>query len=67
MKKLVDRQTAALNALREIQGAFKDSGISGKELQETGRRVRREIVGRRYKTKSEKTFGRVGEVRSERT
>lgn len=63
MKKLMDRQVAALNALCEIQDAFKRSGISEDELQKTGRRVRREIVRRRYTAKSEKTFGGVGEVK----
>jgi hypothetical protein len=63
VKKLVDRQVAGLNALCEIQDAFKRSGISEDELQKTGRRVRREIVRRRYTAKSEKTFGRVGEVK----
>ena len=37
MKKLVDRQVAALNALCEIQNAFKHSGISEDELQKTRR------------------------------
>lgn len=63
MKKLVDRQVIALNALCEIQDAFKRSGISEDELQKTGRRVRREIVRRRHTAKSEKTLGRVGEVK----
>ena len=63
MKKLVDKQVAALNARCKIQDAFKRSGISEDELQETGCRVRREIARRRYIAKSEKTFGRVGEVK----
>jgi hypothetical protein len=58
-----DKRVVALNALREIQNAFKHSEVSEKELQETGHRVRREIVRRRYKAKSEKNFGRVGEVK----
>lgn len=57
------KRIAALNTLREIQEAFKHSGISEKELQETGRRVRREIARRRYTAKSEKAFGGVGDVK----
>ena len=46
------KKVAALNALREIQKAFKRSGITETELQETGRRVRREIIRERYAAKS---------------
>lgn len=42
------KKVAALNALKEIQKAFKRSGITEEELQETGRRVRQEIVKERY-------------------
>lgn len=37
------KRAAALEALREIQRIFKDSGISEEEIQEEGRRIRREI------------------------
>ena len=39
-----------LDALREIQRAFAASGISEEELQEEGRRVRKELVELRYGT-----------------
>ena len=42
------KKVAALNALKEIQKAFKRSGITEEELQETGRRVRQEIIRERY-------------------
>jgi hypothetical protein len=42
------KKVAALNALKEIQKAFKRSGITEEELQETGRRVRQEIIKERY-------------------
>jgi AbrB family looped-hinge helix DNA binding protein len=42
------RKTVALEALREIRRAFKESGISEEELQEEGHRMRQEIVRERY-------------------
>jgi AbrB family looped-hinge helix DNA binding protein len=42
------KKVAALTALKEIQKAFKRSGITEEELQETGRRVRQEIIKERY-------------------
>jgi len=45
------KKVAALDALREIQKAFKRSGIAEEELQETGRRVRQEIIRERYGTR----------------
>ena len=37
------RKNVALEALKEIQQAFRRSGITEEELQEAGRRVRQEI------------------------
>jgi AbrB family looped-hinge helix DNA binding protein len=45
------QKTAALEALREIQRAFAQSGITGQELQEEGRRQRHEIARTRYGSK----------------
>jgi AbrB family looped-hinge helix DNA binding protein len=42
------KKVAALNALREIQRAFRRSGITEEELQEEGRKVRQEIIKERY-------------------
>ena len=42
------KKVAALNALREIQEAFKRSGIGEEELGETGRKVRQEVVRERH-------------------
>ncbi len=41
------RKAVALEALKEIQQAFERSGVTEKELQETGRRIRREVAGER--------------------
>jgi AbrB family looped-hinge helix DNA binding protein len=38
------RKMVALEALKEIQQAFKRSGVTEKELQETGSRIRREVA-----------------------
>ena len=38
----------ALDALKEIQDAFTRAGITEKELQEEGRRVRRQLTAERY-------------------
>ena len=38
----------ALDALKEIQEAFARAGITEKELQEEGRRVRRQLTAERY-------------------
>lgn len=46
------RKTVALEALKEIRQAFRRSGISEEELQETGRRVRQEVARERYGVKS---------------
>ena len=45
------RKTAALEALREIQKAFQRSGVTEEELQQAGRRVRREVAGERNSAK----------------
>ena len=42
------RKTVALEALREIQQAFRRSGITERELQKVGRRVRQEVARERY-------------------
>ena len=38
----------ALQLLAEIQQAFQESGITEEELQEEGRRIRRQLVRERY-------------------
>lgn len=45
------RKNVALEALREIQRTFQKSGLTEEELQEEGRRVRREVAGERYGAK----------------
>jgi AbrB family looped-hinge helix DNA binding protein len=45
------RKTVALEALKEIQQAFQRTGITGEELQETGRRIRQEVGRERYGVK----------------
>jgi antitoxin component of MazEF toxin-antitoxin module len=42
------RKTRSLDALKAIQAAFQQSGLSESELQETGREVRRQIILERY-------------------
>lgn len=46
------RKTVALEALKEIQKAFKRSGISEEELQESGRRIRQEVAREHYSVKA---------------
>ena len=46
------RKTVALEALKEIQQAFRRSGLTGEELQKTGRRVRQEVAKERYGVKA---------------
>ena len=46
------RKNAALAALKEIHRAFKDSEITEEELQEAGRRVRREVARERHGIRS---------------
>lgn len=46
------KKEVALEALREIREAFKRSGVAEEELQETGRRVRQEVIRERYATKA---------------
>jgi AbrB family looped-hinge helix DNA binding protein len=46
------KKTVALEALREIQDAFKRSGISEKDLQIAARQVRENIAEKRYGIKS---------------
>jgi len=41
----------ALDALKEIQEAFASSGLSERELQAAGRRVRLQIAAERYERK----------------
>jgi AbrB family looped-hinge helix DNA binding protein len=45
------RKTAALEALREIQDAFRRSGISEEDLQKSGHQVREDLAGKRYGSK----------------
>lgn len=42
------RKTVALEALKEIQQAFKRSGIKENELQKTLKRIRQEVARERY-------------------
>lgn len=42
------RQAAALDALRELQRAFADSGVTEKELLESGRQIRDELFREKY-------------------
>jgi bifunctional DNA-binding transcriptional regulator/antitoxin component of YhaV-PrlF toxin-antitoxin module len=46
------RKTRSLEALKEIQRIFEKSGITEDELQEAGKRARREIVRERYGKKA---------------
>jgi AbrB family looped-hinge helix DNA binding protein len=46
------KKAAALEALQEIREAFKRSGITEGELQETGRRMRQKVIGEHYATKA---------------
>ena len=46
------RKTVALEALKEIQQAFKRSGITEEELQETGRKIRQEVAKEHYGAKA---------------
>lgn len=45
-----ENRRIALEALREIRRAFAESGISEEELQEEGRRVRKELVELLYRS-----------------
>ena len=42
------KKVTALHALREIQEAFRRSGITEEELQEAGRQERRQLLKERY-------------------
>lgn len=42
------RKNVALEALKEIRQAFQRSGVTEKELQKAGRRVRQEVARERY-------------------
>lgn len=46
------RKAVALEALKEIQQAFERSGVTEQELQEAGKRIRREVAGERYGAKA---------------
>lgn len=46
------RKSVAMESLKEIQQAFKSSGITEEDLQKAGRRVRQEIAGERDGAKS---------------
>ena len=46
------RKMVALEALKEIQQAFRRSGITEEALQETGRQVRQEVARERYGVKA---------------
>jgi len=46
------KKVAAVEALREIREAFDRSGITEDKLQETGRRVRQEVIRERYAAKA---------------
>lgn len=42
------RKVVALESLKEIQQAFRRSGVTEEEVQKTGRRVREEVARERY-------------------
>ena len=42
------RKTVALEALREIQKVFRQSGITEQDIQTAGRQIRKEVAGKRY-------------------
>ena len=42
------RQAAALNALRELQRAIAESGVTEKELLKSGRQIRDELFREKY-------------------
>ena len=46
------KKTIALEALREIREAFKRSGITEEELQETGYQLRQKFTGNRHASKA---------------
>ena len=46
------RKAVALESLKEIQQAFVRSGVTEKEIQETGRRIRLEVAGEHYGVKA---------------
>ena len=46
------RKAVALEALKEIQQAFERSGVTERELQEAGWRIRQEVVRERYGVKT---------------
>jgi len=46
------KKVAALEALREIRKAFERSGVTEEELQDTGHRVRQEVIRERYAAKA---------------
>ena len=46
------RKMVSLEALKEIQQAFKRSGITEEELQKTGHRMRQEVTRERYGVKA---------------
>ncbi len=46
------RKRVALEALKEIQEAFRRSGITEEEIQKAGRRVRQEVATERYGVKA---------------
>ena len=53
-----DSRSIALEASREIQEAFRRSGITGEELRETGKRVREELSRERWATTLPRTSSR---------
>ena len=46
------RKSAALESLKEIQQAFKRSGMDEEDILNTGRRVREEVARERYGVKA---------------
>jgi AbrB family looped-hinge helix DNA binding protein len=46
------RKAIALDALKEIQQAFKRSDVTEQELQEKGRQIRREVAREHYGAKA---------------
>ena len=46
------KKTLAVNAVREIREVFRRSGISEQELQESGRKIRKEIFKEKHAGKA---------------
>ena len=61
------RQVAALDALRALQQAFAESGVTEKELLESGREIREELFREKYGHLLMQKHGRAGQKRRRRS